>query len=163
MAGPATKEAPVEEPKYETLSKQAADFLKNNGYSQTFIAGLMMMLREAGSVHARTEIPQPKQTDQEFMDSPMRSGKKEYYEMPKSLSWEYSEHKIGGRTLKIPDIGPYFPNTTQYPETYKAFASPEGQKFMNNYYTKGWLRKDDTTGEWVLKNPLKMTPRKVTR
>ena len=72
---PVVKKPTAYAPKFEVLSQQAVKFLKRNRFSQWFITGVVMMLREAGSVHRNTKIPQPKQTPQEFMWSPMKPGK----------------------------------------------------------------------------------------
>ncbi len=159
---PAEKMLPKkEEIKYENLSEQAKTFLRKRGYSTRFITNLMIMLRDAGSVHRRTVYEGPKQSEQEFMWSPMIPTPPIQAKMPKKLDWQYIETTYGGKKILMPDIGPYAPNTTTTPGVYKAFASPEGQKFMKKYYVNGWLKKDPKTGEWMLKPPAKTVPRKV--
>ncbi|MBD3209786.1 hypothetical protein GF318_00205 [Candidatus Micrarchaeota archaeon] len=48
-----------EERHREVLSPEAQAFLRNRGFSGSFIAGLQMMLQEAGPVYARTEYEGP--------------------------------------------------------------------------------------------------------
>jgi hypothetical protein len=145
MAGGTQKEAP----QYETLSASAQTFLSNRGFSQSFIAGLQMMLREAGSTHARSSVTYSP-NEREFMDSPGRPVTVTP-QMPSELSSCVRQATYQGREIMMPDIGPYAPSTQYTPETFRAFASPEGQRFMQRYYLTGWLRK--VGGEWVISPP----------
>ena len=153
---PKTRAAPVQ---YEILSNQAMAFLRRKGYSETFITGLYSMLREAGSVHRRTEIKPPK-SSQPFEWSPGRPSVVKP-EMPSELSYCVREYTEKGRKIMMPDIGPYAPTKTYHTSTYRAFESREGQRFMRQYYITGWLRKDSSTGEWVVRPPLSAVPRKT--
>jgi hypothetical protein len=141
--------------RFENLSQEARTFLSARGYSQDFIAGLMMMLREAGSVHARSSVTY-QQGEQEFMDSP-GPPVTVTPQMPDNLQGMVNETTYQGRKVLMPDIGPYAPTTTYHPETYKAFASAEGQRFMARYYERGWVRRDPKTNEWVIRPPVPLS------
>lgn len=143
------------------LSEQARQYLRRQGYSQKFITGLGMMLQESTNLIHNTIIRSGGRAEgSDFVrpDPPRRM------EMPSSLQGSWMELGEGRGALIMPDIGPYFPNATYYPETYRAFASAEGQRFMRRYYTTGWLRRDAQSGEWIVAPPAplaQITPRRT--
>jgi hypothetical protein len=143
------------------LSDQARQYLRRQGYSEKFIRGLHMMLQESTNLIHNTIIRSDESGEGPGVSVP---SKPERMHMPSDLRSSWSQLGEGSSALIMPDIGPYFPNTTYYPETNRAFASAEGQRFMRRYYTTGWLRRDEQSGEWTISPPAplaQITPRRT--
>lgn len=140
----------------EVLSQQAVSLLQSRGYSAGFIAGLQMMLREANAVN---NDPTNRYYDQFSVTEQEKEGPTS--RIPAELKHHCTETTYRGRRITMPDIGSYAPNTTYYPETYRAFASSEGQRFMRRFYTSGWLRRDPSSDEWAIRPPSGTVPRRT--
>jgi hypothetical protein len=146
-----------EAPRQETLSQQARTFLVNRGYSQQFIAALEGMLRDCASTMSRPG-PRREQSAQESMWSPEIPGQVPVERMPGRMGDEFTnETTYKGRRIIMPDIGSYAPNTKSTPSIYRNFASAEGQRFMQRYFRTGWLQRDSSTGEWILRLPVPLS------
>lgn len=142
------------------LSGEAERYLRRQGYSQRFIDALSMLIRSMTNTVVNTAANEEtlrwqRQDRSPHMDysrpeQPIRS------QMPTNLANAWELHGLGtlNPPLRIPALGTYFPNTTQYPDIYKAFASAEGQRFMARYYTTGWLRQGQSEGEWIIAPPV---------
>ncbi len=144
------------------LSDSAREYLRRRGFSDRFITGLGMMLQEATNKVHNTIIGGSDSSGS--MHSVTVPSKPERMKMPSSLSGSWMQLGEGRRAPIMPDIGPYFPNATYYPETYRAFTSAEGQRFMQRYYVTGWLRRDERSGEWIIAPPAplaQVTPRRT--
>jgi len=147
------------------LSEQARQFLRRQGFSERFISSLHMMLQEATNVVHNT-IVRGQRTSREGYDFsvPLQPERRE---MPSDIRNCWTEMgEEGGRSIKIPDISSYFPTLPGYASTYHAFASAEGQRFMNRYYVTGWLRQDPATREWIVAPPAplsQITPSRTPR
>ena len=140
------------------LATESEAYLRRMGYSQNFCDALVLLLNSmtntvintASNAETLRRQQGPRDPDMDFVrpEQPIRM------QMPRELTGAYMFFGEGREQLLMPNLGPYFPNTTQYPDIYRAFASPEGQRFMSRYYSTGWLRQDPQSGDWIVAPPV---------
>ncbi len=139
------------------LSSQSEAYLRRMGYSQKFCDALVLLLNSMTNTVINTASNEEALRRQRGPRDPnmdySRPEQPERMQMPTNLREAYMFLGEGRDALLMPNYGPYFPNTTQYPDIYKAFASPEGQRFMNRYVVTGWVRQDPATQEWIVAPP----------
>ena len=160
------------EPMHVTV-RLAADserYLQRMGYSQRFCDALVLLLNSMTNTVINTATNEEALRAQRAERSPYmdysRPEQPERSKMPTDLTGAYMFFGEGRDQLLMPNLGPYFPNTTQYPDIYRAFASAEGQRFMNRYYATGWLRQDSQSGDWIVAPPVppaQIIPRRTER
>jgi hypothetical protein len=139
------------------LSSESEAYLRRMGYSQKFCDAFVLLLNSMTNTVINTASNEetlrrqrgPRDPNMDFS----RPEQPERMLMPTNLREAYMFLGEGREALLMPNYGPYFPNTTQYPDIYRAFASPEGQRFMNRYVVTGWVRQDPATQEWIVAPP----------
>ncbi|MFH0884269.1 MAG: hypothetical protein V1861_01005 [Candidatus Micrarchaeota archaeon] len=148
------------EPMHQTvrLARESEAYLRRMGYSQNFCNALVLLLNSMTNTVINTAANEetlrrqrgPRDPNMDFVrpEQPIRM------QMPTNLREAYMFLGEGREALLMPNCGPYFPNTTQYPDIYRAFASPEGQRFMSRYVANGWVRQDPATQEWIIAPPV---------
>ncbi|MEW6035159.1 MAG: hypothetical protein AB1529_00970 [Candidatus Micrarchaeota archaeon] len=153
------------------LSRDAVAYLRRQGYSQRFCDALAMLLQTMTNAvinsaenadTLRRQRERRSLTDGTFPEAPVRA------KMPTNLrsSWMFHGLGTGEPALMMPFEAPYYPDRTHYPEVNRAFSSAEGQRFMKRYYTTGWLRQDERSGEWIVAPPAPprdVVPRRTER
>jgi hypothetical protein len=141
-----------------SLSRESEAYLRRMGYSQKFCDALSLLLTSmTNSVINTASNEETLRRQRGPRDPNMNYSRPEQpirMKMPTNLRDAYMFLGEGREALLMPNYGPYFPNTTQYPDIYRAFASPEGQRFMNRYVTTGWVRQDPATQEWIVAPPV---------
>lgn len=150
------------------ISREAETYLRRMGYSQGFCNALLIMLQSMTNTVINTAdnaetLRRQRERSNQYLDF-SRPEQPVRMKMPTNLREAYMILGEGREALLMPNYGPYFPNTTQYPDVYRAFASREGQRFMSRYVVNGWVRQDPKTQEWIIAPPAppeQITPRRV--
>jgi hypothetical protein len=136
----------------EKLSDQARAFLRQRGFSNRFINALGFMLIAAGNVNRRTDWNERHgKVERQPLITPAPNPPS-WGEMPSDIRNYVAYSEWHGREIVMPDILAYAPTITYTPTVYRAFASPEGQRFMKRYYMAGWLRRSPE-GVWTIAPP----------
>ena len=139
------------------FSADSERYLRRMGYSQRFCDALRMLLqtmtnRVINSADNEETLRHQRERHSPYLDftapeQPIRS------KMPTNLKDACMFFGEEPDVRLMPNLGPYFPTTTEFPDVYRAFMSGEGQRFMRRYYITGWLRQDERTGEWIVAPP----------
>lgn len=154
------------EPMHVTVrfSQASERYLRRMGYSQKFCDAIPLLLNSMTNTVINTasneEVLRSQRAERPPWMEPARPVQPERAKMPTDLKSAWMFFGEGRDMLLMPNLGTYFPNTTQYWDINKAFASAEGQRFMRRYYVTGWLRQDEKTGDWIVAPPV--PPREVT-
>ncbi|MFN7991202.1 MAG: hypothetical protein U0R44_03520 [Candidatus Micrarchaeia archaeon] len=150
------------------LSADSEAYLRRMGYSQRFCDALLLLLNSMtntvintaeNSATLRAQQNRSPYSDFAAPEQPIRA------KMPADLrsAWMFLGLGEMREPLVMPFLAPYYPDSTKFPMIHSAFVSDEGQRFMKRYYTTGWLRQDERSGEWIVAPPARpheLTPRR---
>lgn len=148
------------EPMHITVrfSAESEAYLRRMGYSQRFCDALHLLIQtmtdavintSQNEATLRAQQRRSPYSDFSAPQQPVRA------KMPTNLehAWMYLGLGEMREPLVMPFLAPYFPDSAKFPMINSAFVSAEGQRFMKRYYTTGWLRQDERSGEWIVAPP----------